>query len=87
MTCQVDEIKQVFKAFDTNSDGQLSFDEIIKASTVAKGGGASSGVWSATELEAVLKKHDINKDALLDADEFVMMMKDVWIEMATPIDN
>ena len=81
---QIDEIKQVFRAFDTNNDGQLSFDEIIKASTVAKGG---SGMWSAMDLENVLKKHDINSDALLDSDEFVAMMKDVWVEMAGPMEG
>lgn len=71
------EMKQVFRAYDSNNDGKLSFDEIVAASTVAEGG---TNVWSASDLEAVLKKHDVNSDALLDADEFVSMLQDVWVE-------
>jgi hypothetical protein len=50
---QIAEMKQVFRAYDSNNDGKLSFDEIVAASTVAEGG---TNVWSASDLEAVLKK-------------------------------
>jgi len=65
---EIKEFKEVFALFDKNSDGTISTVEL---------GGILKGLhqeFSEKQLEAMIRKVDINGDGQIDFDEFLLMM-------------
>ena len=63
-----EKLKEAFSLFDADKSGKISRDEIEK---VLKLSGNSK------EVNAIMAKHDTNKDGEIDFKEFLEMMKEL----------
>ncbi|KAL0074086.1 calmodulin [Phycomyces blakesleeanus] len=63
-----DELKEVFKAFDKNQDGMISYDELEEVMTKL------GEKLSASDIKNMMDDADINKDGFIDFEEFKNMM-------------
>ena len=62
-----EKLRDAFKLFDADQSGKISRDEIIKVLKMDK---------QSKEIDAIMAKHDKNKDGEIDFDEFLTMMKE-----------
>jgi len=67
---QEDELREQFKLFDTNGAGVISGDELKKVMI------AMGEMISQEEISELLNKWDLNKDGVIDYNEFVQAMLD-----------
>ncbi len=63
-----EKLKDAFKLFDADNSGKISRAEIEKVLHMDK---------HSNEINAIMDKHDINKDGEIDFEEFLGMMKDL----------
>ena len=63
-----EKLKDAFKLFDADGSGKISRAEIQKVLHMDK---------HSKEIDAIMKKHDINKDGEIDFQEFLTMMKEI----------
>ena len=62
-----EKLKEAFKLFDVDGSGKISRAEIEKVLHMEK---------QSKEIDAIMAKHDINKDGEIDFQEFLTMMKE-----------
>ncbi|XP_038848896.1 calcium-binding protein 2-like [Salvelinus namaycush] len=65
----VKELRDAFKEFDANSDGQISIMELREAMKKLMGEQLTN-----REIDEILRDVDLNRDGLVDFEEFVRMM-------------
>ncbi|XP_030307379.1 calcium-binding protein 4 [Calypte anna] len=65
----IKELRDAFREFDTNGDGQISMAELREAMRKLLGQQLNH-----REVDEILKDVDINGDGLVDFEEFVRMM-------------
>jgi calcium-dependent protein kinase len=63
-----EKLKDAFKLFDADNSGKISRAEIEKVLHSSK---------HSKEVDAIMDKHDINKDGEIDFNEFLSMMKEI----------
>ena len=63
-----EKLKEAFKLFDADGSGKISRAEIEKILHMDK---------HSKEIDAIMAKHDINKDGEIDFQEFLTMMKEI----------
>ena len=61
-------LKDAFKLFDADGSGKISRAEIEKVLHSSK---------NSKEVDAIMAKHDVNKDGEIDFQEFLSMMKEL----------
>ena len=65
---EIDELKNNFKSFDTNSDGQISFEEFEKGFLEYKN---KNNVFTTNDIKNIFNVVDVNKNGLIDYSEFI----------------
>ncbi|XP_078064191.1 calcium-binding protein 5-like, partial [Mustelus asterias] len=63
------ELRDAFREFDTNGDGEITINELRYAMQKLVG-----EQLSAAEIEDIIKEADVNGDGTVDFEEFVRMM-------------
>ena len=63
-----EKLKDAFKLFDADGSGKISRAEIEKVLHIGK---------QSKEIDAIMAKHDTNKDGEIDFQEFLSMMKEL----------
>jgi len=63
-----EKLKEAFNLFDSDKSGKISRDEIEKVLRLGP---------NSKEINAIMAKHDTNKDGEIDFKEFLEMMKEI----------
>ena len=65
---EIDALKEIFKLFDTNSDGQISYEEFERGFMEYK---SKNNLFNTNDIKNIFNVVDVNKNGLIDYSEFI----------------